>query len=371
MTETHRTQEGYLALADISGYTAFLTGTELEHAQAIMEELISLILGHIQPPLKLVKLEGDAVFFYAPEGAFLDGERLFEVVEACYFAFSDHLVNMHRATSCTCAACKAIPSLDLKFMAHYGQYLIQRLGGVEDLAGGDVILLHRLLKNQIVEQHGVLAYLFLTDACLARIGKPLALQRHGERYEHLGEVAGGVYDLKAAWRAMTAARRVYLAPNEAEVLVERWFPAPPAVLWDYLVNPEKNITFGLDLTARKDTPGPGGRMGRGSKTHCAHGKPITEHVYLDWRPFHYFTERIHQSSGGFSTYAISPIEGTYELTPNADGATLLSVRYRILKRSLLVWLIRPLMRRGMHKHFAGNLARLAALLEQERDQWSP
>ena len=32
-------REGYLLLADISGYTEFLTGTELEHAHAIIREL--------------------------------------------------------------------------------------------------------------------------------------------------------------------------------------------------------------------------------------------------------------------------------------------------------------------------------------------
>jgi len=31
--------EGYLLLADISGYTTFLTGTELEHSHAILTEL--------------------------------------------------------------------------------------------------------------------------------------------------------------------------------------------------------------------------------------------------------------------------------------------------------------------------------------------
>lgn len=59
-----RALEGYLLLADISGYTAFLTGTELEHAQAIIHELTSLIRERLTPPMRFVKLEGDAVFCY-------------------------------------------------------------------------------------------------------------------------------------------------------------------------------------------------------------------------------------------------------------------------------------------------------------------
>jgi hypothetical protein len=38
-----RTRRGYLVLADISGYTALLAGTELEHATAIVYELTTLI----------------------------------------------------------------------------------------------------------------------------------------------------------------------------------------------------------------------------------------------------------------------------------------------------------------------------------------
>lgn len=67
MTEQddHQARQGYLLLADISGYTAFLTGTELEHAQAIIHELTTLIRQRLAPPMRFVKLEGDAVFCYA------------------------------------------------------------------------------------------------------------------------------------------------------------------------------------------------------------------------------------------------------------------------------------------------------------------
>ena len=56
---------------------------------------------------------------------------------------------MARATTCGCDACAAIGSLGLKFIAHYGSYVIEYEGDREDLAGPDVILVHRLLKNTI------------------------------------------------------------------------------------------------------------------------------------------------------------------------------------------------------------------------------
>src|SRR5205807_9826041 len=130
------------------------------------------------------------------------------------------LVAMHRATTCQCAACRAIPTLDLKFFAHYGSFLVQRLAGVEDLAGPDIILAHRLLKNHITETTGQRGYMFLTDACLEKMGQPLALARHGETYEHLGPVEGGIHDLKTAWQTLCAQRRAYVGPEDADMFVE-------------------------------------------------------------------------------------------------------------------------------------------------------
>ena len=67
VSQDQRTRRGYLLLADISGYTAFLVGTELEHADAIVHELTALIRERLSPPMRFVKLEGDAVFCYADE----------------------------------------------------------------------------------------------------------------------------------------------------------------------------------------------------------------------------------------------------------------------------------------------------------------
>ena len=99
-----QTREGYLLLADISGYTAFLTGTELEHAHGIINELTRLIRERLTPPMHFVKLEGDAVFCYANADSFEDGERFVELLEACYFAFSSRLLDMSRSTTCRCDA---------------------------------------------------------------------------------------------------------------------------------------------------------------------------------------------------------------------------------------------------------------------------
>ena len=57
-------EQGYLVLADVSGYTGFLAGVELEHATGILGDLIQQMLDGLTPPLELARIEGDAVFVH-------------------------------------------------------------------------------------------------------------------------------------------------------------------------------------------------------------------------------------------------------------------------------------------------------------------
>src|ERR1043165_6477011 len=119
------TQNGYLVLADISGYTAYLAGVELDHAHGILSDLLQIIVERFGALLTISKLEGDAVFAYAPEAKLPRGELLLELLESTYVAFRDRQAAIKRRTTCQCNACRRIPDLDLKLLAHYGDYLRQ------------------------------------------------------------------------------------------------------------------------------------------------------------------------------------------------------------------------------------------------------
>src|SRR5688572_14617385 len=95
------TQHGYLVIADISGYTSFVAGTELEHAHEILTDLLETICTQIQSLLTIHKLEGDAVFAYAPESSIQRGETILELIESTYAAFRDRQSAVKRATTCT------------------------------------------------------------------------------------------------------------------------------------------------------------------------------------------------------------------------------------------------------------------------------
>src|SRR5919109_4900269 len=137
-------QHGYLLIADISGYTSFIAGTELNHSYEILADLLGIVCEKIESILIFHKLEGDAVFAYAPESRITRGETLLELIESTYVAFRDKQTSMRRATTCTCRACQSIPSLDLKFIVHHGDYILQQVRNFREMVGSDVNLIHRL-----------------------------------------------------------------------------------------------------------------------------------------------------------------------------------------------------------------------------------
>jgi len=282
-------QRGYLVLADISGYTAYVAGVELAHANDILSDLLQVIVERFSTLLTISKLEGDAVFAYAPAASLPRGELLLELLESTYAAFRDRQTAVKRQTTCDCNACRRIPDLDLKLLAHFGEYLRQDVGGTPELLGTDVNLAHRLLKNHVSEATGWRAYMLFTAASLAQLGLDLpGAHVQAETYEHLGEVQTYSFDLHERYQALTEARRVFVSAEEADLVLTQDFAAPPPVVWDWLHDPLKRTRWMHERTWKAGAR-PGGRTGVGARNHCAHGGATLVETILDWRPFDYMT----------------------------------------------------------------------------------
>ena len=354
-------QEGYLLLADISGYTAFLTGTELDHATGVVEDLTECIVDHLPAPLRLVKLEGDAVFTYAPDAALSNGERILELAEQCYVAFRDRIADVVRQTTCTCAACANVSTLDLKFVAHFGRFVVQRRAGGDDLSGADVILVHRLLKNHVSEELGFPAYALLTDAFVARMQSRPQLPDHRETYGDIGTVSGLVEDLAPVADAYQRDRRVLVAADDADVEIEVHLRAPRAVVWDWYTTPERMIRFETGVTGAEARSNGDGRMGVGAELHCAHGSGRAARQIVDWKPFDYFTEDVDPVKSSLTTPARS--RATTQFLPCADGSTTLRYRAQFTKPNVMLRLAKPLVRSAYRKTFRETERRFAELVE--------
>jgi uncharacterized protein YndB with AHSA1/START domain len=213
-------------IADISGYTSYLAGVELDHAQDIIADLMDTVVRCLRPPFRLAKFEGDAAFFCA-SCDMIDGSLQQDAIESAYFTFRKRLRNIEQATSCTCRACHDMQHLDLKFVCHHGEFIKQRMAGRDELAGRDVILVHRLLKNTVKDRLG----------------------------DH--------------------------APMSNSIT------APRPQVWEYFTSPGQRPKWRGADEVRESTSG--GRRGVGTTNHCMHGPHAIIEEILDWRPFDYLT----------------------------------------------------------------------------------
>lgn len=272
--------KGYFIITDISGYTEFLTSSELDHANAILQSLFDAQLAAIQHPFILSGFRGDAIFLYVPETNFVQAQ-----------SFVEALRQMQYNTNCTCRACKNMATLDLKMCIHYGEYLIQRLGDREELIGADVIVPHRMLKNHVIEQTGVKAYAIFSEAAARALGLPeltRPLIPYAESYEHLGEVRMQVFDLRPVWTSILERQRKSVSKDEAWAYFEIDLPYSPLLIWEYLTASSLEArVLGLDIAERTDQLG--GRVGAEATFHCAHGNAHFYARIVDWKPFEYYT----------------------------------------------------------------------------------
>jgi hypothetical protein len=307
-------QDGYLLIADITGYTAFLRESELDHAKDSLRVLLDLLIEQTIPPQVISRLEGDAVISYAPEGSFQDGQTLVEMIEGTYVEFRRALDLMVLNTSCTCLACRNISNLDLKFFVHYGRFALEPLPQYTELIGTDVNLIHRLTKNSVRKDIGYHAYVLYTQAALEHLGIPELfdeLTPHTESYEHIGEVQVYLLDMHPIWETMKHRYHAVVKPEEAVHSLEEKFPLPPALLWEYFTKPEfRAIIFGSDSQRIQDMKE--GRIADGSVYVCAHGKNIVQQSIVDWHPFEQYTVKNSVYGGGF-------VLTTTRFTPHEDG----------------------------------------------------
>ncbi len=278
---------GYLLIADITGYTGFLSKTELEHAQGILTELLQVLLKETKPPLALSRLAGDAVVSYALGDAFASGQTFIEMIENTYVAFRRNIDLMVMNTQCRCNACQRIVDLDLKFFVHYGTFALQKLADHDELVGSDVNLLFRLTKNGVVESTGIKAYALYTQAVIDRLGldglTTDALTPHRESYEHMGEVTVWVADMSSVWKT----KQFAVQEPTGELLLQASIDidVPPPILWSSLTNPD-HLQKLLGATRVGRSALASGRLASGAELHCHHGEgKQTLLTIVDWSPF--------------------------------------------------------------------------------------
>jgi hypothetical protein len=318
------TQPTCFLIADISGYTGYLADVELDHAQDILADLIGAVVSSLRPGFRLAKLEGDAAFTYATTER-VDGSLLLDTIERCYFGFRRRRRDVRQATSCECTACARIPDLNLKFVVHHGGAIHQKVAGRQELMGSDVIVVHRLLKNEVVAQLGMTAYALITQRCVDASDidpAALAMRPITETYDRIGDVPAWAHDLERRWQEEETRARAFVSEADSVFGVSSPTVAPPQVAWEFITTPGRRLAWQFEATEIVVTGATGGRRGPGATNHCMHGKEAVIEDILDWRPYDYFTVRTTVDTPGGRVRLLH----TVELEPRPQG-TIVHFRY--------------------------------------------
>ena len=191
--------EFLLLIADISGYTRFMmkNHTARVHAHGIISDLLSAVISQVQMPLEVHKLEGDAMFMVAERrngGWEATGADIGRRLGGFIAAFDAKLTELANSNICDCIACQQMVTLRLKIIGHYGAAVRSKVAGFDELSSVDVIVLHRLLKNEVPGSE----YILLTEPAFGFLTPPGDYVVHRERYEDVGDISLRLRQLTAA-----------------------------------------------------------------------------------------------------------------------------------------------------------------------------
>ena len=191
-------------IPDISGFTKFVSETEIDHSQHIIQELLETLVDASAMGLTVGEYEGDAVLFYrlGPPPALAD---FVDQARRMFIGFHTRLRANEQLRICQCGACSGAPGLTLKIVAHFGPASPMQVKGQMKFIGTGVIVAHRLLKNSTPSREYLLLSRELLDALAPGAGDMPAFTDGSDVFDEIGPVAY---------------RHMSLQPYHAEVRVE-------------------------------------------------------------------------------------------------------------------------------------------------------
>ena len=326
------TEYGYLTLADISGYNAYVSGTEFEHAQEIIRDLLEFLVQRLRPLLTLAQIEGDAIFAYTPENMILRGETFFELIENTYTSFKNQLTSIKRHQTCNCAACQNVNILDLKFFVHFGEYIEQSVDEFHGLLGyAPMFVRKREWKEPVSALTGWHGYALFTEDSLSK------LDLNPDDLEAIEFANNPVktfgLNLQDRYRKLLETHQVVVSPEIADASLRSELDAPVLVVWEWLNDPHQRNQWWESFTRWTKRLRPEGRTGPGAVNHCDHGVGDVFETVLDWRPFDYYTVEMNITPGHFIVR-----QSTF-LQALPEGKTSVEIFYQ-LQNPRLRWMAR-------------------------------
>jgi len=350
-------------IPDISGFTRFVNETEIQHSQHIIEELLEVLLESNNLNLDVSEIEGDAILFYR-EGDPPQPDQIGEQIQSMFLNFHSYLRIIERDTICQCGACRTASKLTLKFFVHYGEIGISKIRDHTKLMGKDIILAHRLMKNNVKSDE----YLLMTETYVNHYEKSKFeqhlnwsdIQEGKISYEHIGEVFYKYIELSSL--------RSQLNPIMPPPDVEK-FSNPIESVTRIEVPTEFAYRIIVDLALRtrwseglnkisydeKEIP----RIG--SKHICDLSAGLVELETVQNKRTNKNIEYVERATKSF----LFPGATTFYILKEDQGATNIQMQFHYKRRFILGWLLDLFFRKKLEENFVKSGQNLKRLCEEE------
>ena len=308
---------GTFVLADIGGYTSFLSDVGIEHAKEITSHLFNGLHAVDPDRWRVGNVEGDCLFLYSDDPA--AAESAFDHVQRLFERFCEGVEEVVAGSTCTCGACDRSGDLSLKFVVHNGEFETHDVVGRTELIGPDIVVAHRLLKNSVPVREYAIVTEPLRDTvdgcgydCLPAV----------DDYDDVGEVDYryvDLADLRNEWRKR---REVFISDERADVSVTVNIDAPPVLVWS--LTQDLSEAVGVYPTLLEYDILTGSQDEVGSVHTCFHGGEIGKmiHQVLLFDP-----ERRRVTHLVSNVRGVDRMYQSSEFVDDDAGGTLASLRY--------------------------------------------
>ncbi len=344
---------GTFLLADISGYTTFLSEVGIEHSKEIFSHLFNRMVALDRERWKVGNVAGDCLFLYSDSDQ--SAEETISYVRRIYEGFREGLEEIASGSTCRCGACDRTGNLAIKFVLHAGEFDTQEIAGRRELIGPSIVVAHRLLKNGVAAREYVL---FGSSAAEVAAASGLAVERGRDVYGDIGEQSYTYVDLQPVREAFARSREIYLTEADADVAVSAEIGASPEFIWRLCMDLRNGPRWAPTLTEAETLTGD---MEEAGSVHtCLHGdvKMVHWRVAVD-RDGHRLTDRLYRVP------IVGEMYQTFEMKPSAEG-TRFTLYYRLAPGEVFEQgVTRAEYARALEEHTVRDVQGLKALCEAE------
>ncbi|MFN3403241.1 MAG: DUF2652 domain-containing protein [Cytophagaceae bacterium] len=174
-------------IPDISGFTRFLRNNKISQSRKYVHELLEVIVDSNVLNMKVAEILGDAVLFYTL-GTPPSITKIETQAKKTFLDFHHSLKKLQQENP----ELNGSEDLSLKIICHFGCISTTEVKGIIKLLGTDIILAHRLLKNNIKDKE----YLLMTKQYMETQNEKLVnqsfkwgqLKSGKKKYDYIGNV---------------------------------------------------------------------------------------------------------------------------------------------------------------------------------------